>query len=354
MKDGSMAQLEATVHTIARRMGFQVLLRAAVVSLSLGLAVAAPLVLAQRLLCFAASPALLALVPLWVAAAAALGAGISRWPGAEEAALRADAQLNLHERLTSALTAGTGPLPDLLRADAENRAAAIDARGLFPIRWPRRAALLPILGAALLVALLLPPLDLLGWQAARNTRAAERNAARQATSTAQKELAHLARRAGRQGLGDAAQAVGSAERSAEAVLRANAPDEIRQAALQAAKELEKSLKAQQAAPSADGEKARQLLQQALRAVSDWRRQAGGPSLEGPPGDVARPAASPTSPHVIREQPTPPEPEAAAELNRRLVEAGATAEVAQARQRVPWRYRNVVRRYFAPTPSPHRP
>ncbi len=349
-----MAELEATVRTIARRLGFQALLRAAILGLTLGLGLAALLVLAQRLLCFAASPATLALVPLLVAAASALAAGISRWPRAEEAALRADARLGLRERLTSALTAGTGPVPDLLRADAENRAAAIDVRGLFPVRWPRRAVLLPILGAALVVALLLPPLDLLGWQTARQARAAARDAARQAAITARKELARLARRAGKQGLGDAAQAVGSAERSAEAVLRANAPEEIRQAAVQAAKELEKSLKAQQAARSADGGKARQLLQQALRAVNDWRRQAGGPSPEGPPGDVARPAASPTSPRVIREQPTPPEPEAAAELDQRLVEAGATAEVAQARERVPWRYRGVVQDYFSPTPSPHRP
>lgn len=348
-----MAQLEITVRTIARRLGLRALLCAGVVHLSLGLGLATLLVLAQRLLSFAASPPLLALAPPLAAALIALAVGLSRWPHAEDAALRADARLNLQERLTSAVTTGAGPMPSLVRADAERRAAAINVERAFPLRWPRRAAMLPLLAAALVVGLLMPPLDLLGWQAARRTRATERQAARDAARGAREDLASLASAARNQGRAAAAQALAEAQDRAAAALQADDPRQIQREAARAERQLQDALNGPSAAASADpGE--RELLRRALRTVENWTRQLGGPTPDAADGKVARSPAPPEPSPFIREQSRPSEPEAPSDLERKLLEAGDAAEAALAREPIPWRYRAVVRRYFSSNPSRDQP
>lgn len=84
------------------------------------------------------------------------------------AALALDQALDNRERLTSALAVegSTRPLADAVREDAHAHAAGIDPRRVFPLRCGWGGSRLPwLIGSFLLLALLLPDIDVLGARA---------------------------------------------------------------------------------------------------------------------------------------------------------------------------------------------
>jgi hypothetical protein len=115
---------------------------------------------------------LLAAAALVAAGCAALVAGALRHPTALEAAVAADAQARLKERLASALSLGE-PATEMERAllaDARARAEAVRVEEAAPFVPPREARWLPApVALALLASLVVPQGDLFG----RKARAAE-------------------------------------------------------------------------------------------------------------------------------------------------------------------------------------
>ncbi|NQT53327.1 hypothetical protein HQ576_14815 [bacterium] len=361
IEDKDVDTVEAVVQAVRRRLGIEAVLRAGVAWLGVGLAAAVLLVLGQRLIAFGAHPAALALVPVAAGALLAAVDGLRRWPAPRAAAFAADALLHLHERLAAAWCAGAERLAGLLRADAERHASHVLAvhPDAFAVRRPARLWVLPLLALALLVALLLPSFDLLGWQAARAERAQRLVLARQATYLAADALRALAAAARRRGLHHTAQAVERAASAAAAAPAQQAPD----AAATAQADLRARLRNTQAARDAASDPAARkqlnrdadLLAQALRRVDHWRRDLAGGALQ-PIGPLAKdtpgrpsPAASP----FVHTTTPAPAPAALASLERRLLDARPAVEAAMTHDRVPWGYRAIVRRYFTPSPRPPR-
>ena len=112
---------------------------------------------------------------LVAAGAATLAAGARFRFGLVEAALAADLQAGLKERLVSALTVGT-PATDMERAlvaDAQERAANVDAAGAVPFAPPRELRWFPVPAAlAVLAALFLPQWDVFARKARADEAAA--------------------------------------------------------------------------------------------------------------------------------------------------------------------------------------
>lgn len=358
-----MDTVARVVGRIARRLGACALIRAVGRSLCVATAVAMVVVLAERLLSLGVSTATAIGVPLAVGTMFGVALGLARWPGRTTSALRADARLGLDERLSSALAAGDGPMAELLHADATRCAAAIKLRESFPVELGLSAQALPLLAALLVVAVLVPELDLLGRGRARTARAAQAAAAGAAVAEAQAALDSLRDRARERGLGGAAMALDDAARA----LAATAPGS---GAAETAREADRIKGALDARREANGRalgaasseeqkerllRQRDLLANAARAVERLRGRlaGGGGGPAGPP--ERRPTTAKDSgkepvggqPLFARPQETPPSPHEAAALARRLVAARDAAAEAMSHARIPWRYRGVVRRYFSP-------
>ena len=347
-----MDRTTAVVRTIGWRLGAQALLESAVLWLSLGLGAAAVLVLAERLLSLGASVLFLAAVPIAAACTLAAARGLVRWPDSATAALRADARLGLAERLSSSLAAGHGPMSDLLRRDATRHAEAIEPRESFPVRLPPRARAVAPLAVALAVALLLPPLDLLGWGAAREARA---RAVGEATRDAHDALGAISRSAREQGL----------SRPAEAVARVQAalasPDD---AEARAQAELDAAMDANAAARGASAADPRALaqldreddvLRRAARELERWRRRlaaARAAAAMGAGSDTA--AGAGRQFRFVRSDPSATHGPDAKTPETRPLAARPAATAAMTHDSVPWRYRVVVQRYFSTDKPPGGP
>lgn len=354
------------VRAVRWRLGVGGLLGLGARSLCAALGVATALAVAERLLAPGVSVVAAAFVPVLVAVALAVVLGAARWPRMMAAALRADGWLGLDERLSSALAAGEGPMAELVRADAARRIDTIDLTTSFPVTWPTSARAVPLLGALLVVALLVPELDLAGWGRARSVRVEAALAARAAAGQAQGRLQALRDSARRQGLGEAAKALDWTARELAAAGEPGArPREARAAADRVALAVDTARRANdeaQAKAETPDERDRRrraagLLAQAARAAEQFREQVGGQSSSHPTRPLTR-DGSDTSPgaqqaFVRKPPPTAPAPKVATLVDN-LIGARAAADEAMARDDVPWRYRAIVKRYFSPDENSFRP
>ena len=360
-----MEAVRGFVGSVGRRVGGQAMLEAVCGALALGAGCAAALVLAERVASRGGNAGLLAAVPLLAGCLAGLWAGARRWPSAFEAALAADARLGLAERLSTALTAGEGPMGELVRADAARRVAGLEPRQVFPIRPPARLrwVLLGVVG--LLAAAFVPPLDLFGWGAARAARAAERAAVRRAADAARVGLGKLAGMGREEGFDGTARSLEEAERALGSLAGASEPTapQAREVArkvqdgLNEAKAANKDAlgKALEPGERARRESERDLLVSADRIVEGLRRELAGESAGGilPAAgkkgaeEKAKAAERTQAMEFVRSQEPPPAPRETLELEARLLETRPGAEAAAARDDIPWHYRPVVRRYFSP-------
>jgi cysteinyl-tRNA synthetase len=184
------------------------------------------LLVAHRLVDLDVSLPLLGAVCLIAAGAAALAAGALRRAGALEAALVADAQARLKERLTSALTV-VSPATDVERAlvaDARARAEKLRAADAVPFVPPREIRWLPApLLIALLAALLLPSMDLLGRRARAREAAATTALLREQAKKLEVKKQDLLERAKVQKLTEAPKAAQEMQKLAE-LMKTGAPD----------------------------------------------------------------------------------------------------------------------------------
>ncbi|MFP4057215.1 MAG: hypothetical protein ACLF0G_10130 [Candidatus Brocadiia bacterium] len=345
------------VRCVVWRLRARALLGALTRWLCAGTVLAALLVLADRVLSLGVGDLTLVAVPCGAALLGGLATAWARWPSRLAAALAADARLGLEERLSTAMAAPQGLMADLLRRDAERHVSGADPHREFPVRPPGGARILIAGAGALLVALLLPQMDLLGWGAARQRRQAERQAVREATASARSQVRSLREAARRRGLEGAAAALGDVEDRLAQLAESGA--DAAQARAQA-RELQATVNAAREAPLGDGGRAppedalgrRDFLAGASRVLERCRRQLGDGAAGG---GVPRPAAGlegedegPAAPgaFVRADDVAVPAPESR-ELEWKLVTAGQTADAATARRQLPWRYRGVVRRYFSP-------
>ena len=367
-----MDKVQEFAARLARRLGAAEALRAVAVWLCAALGVAVALVLAERLLGvgMGVAPAVVAPVGLGLALAAA--SSVARWPGRMAAARRADTELGLEERLSSALSAGEGPMADLVRADAARRAEDVDLRQSFAIRWPALGRALPVLAALLVVAALVPELDLAGWGGARRAGAAEAASVRAAARQAQRALGALGDAAGRRGDGatrrllhDAGQAMDLLARTGAGAAQAAHTAAGVEARLDAARRGHSDAVGTAPSPEEVGRRLRRrdLLSNAARALRRFRAQVAGGAAGGVGaqamhnsstrhGSAAGPRQGEAA--LTRPQATPPVARAAAALAEELSAARGAADEAMARHDVPWRYRAVVKRYFTPHLESGRP
>ncbi|HUT37246.1 MAG TPA: hypothetical protein VNE39_27440 [Planctomycetota bacterium] len=359
-----MERVRAFVRSVARRLGTQGLLEAGGTWLSVGVGAAAALLAAERLVSLGANAGLLATVPIAAACLAGVAAGLARWPATHAAALAADAQLGLQERLSSALAAGKGPMADMVRADAERRVAALDPRREFPVRVPERFRWLALCAVGLAVAALVPPLDVFGWGAARAARRAEQAAVRRATDGARVGLGKLAGVGREQGLDRATQAIAQIDRALDN-LAATEPTaaKARDVARKVAEDLQRAKAASEdalgrAADAKERDKAegeRDLFVSTQRLLEDWERELAGGAPSGlrpvpgkAPDDKKGEEAAPSrAPEFVRAQEAPPAPRETAKVESRLLATRPAAEAATRRDDIPWQYRPLVRRYFSP-------
>jgi len=357
-------RVRAFVRSVARRLGTQAALEACGVWLTVGVGAAAGLLGAERLVSLGANAGLLVAALILAAGLASVAAGVSRWPGTHAAAVAADAHLGLQERLSSALAAGKGPMADAVRSDAERRVAALDARRQFSVRVPDRFRWLALCAVGLLVAALMPSLDLFGWGATRAACEAERAAVRQGASSTAAELAGLAG-AGRQG--GIEQTPQTLEQMGKQLEGLAAGDPTAEKALEAVQKMLKDLGDPKAANaealkrSADpkdrkkGEAERDLLLGAERLLEGWGRELAGLARDGarpipgkaPDGEKGKGAAAAASPELVRPQETPVVPRAAIKVESRLLVTRHAAVAAASRADVPPQYRAIVLRYFSP-------
>jgi len=366
-----MEQVKRFVRNAARRLGTQALLEAGAAALAAGFGAAALLVLAERLLAFGANLGLLVAVPLLAALLAGAVAGLARWPSLPRAALAADGRLGLDERLSSALAAGGGPMADLVRADAARHVAAIDLRQKLAVAPPRFSRALALAAIGLAVALLVPPLDLLGWGAARAARARERAAVREATDAALASIGKLGDSSKQQGLDRTARTLEQIERALRNVAGSDtSPAKARDAVDKVLRELDEARKANSEARKAEtnpkqldkAQREGDLLLRTSRVLEGWEEQLKGGSQGGPrvsPAETAKgkkkEEGGGTRPaEFVRATEPVPVPREAIKVESRLLTARPAADAAMRRDDVPWRYRALVRRYFSPDEEDARP
>ena len=251
----------------------------------------------------------------------------------------------------------------LVRADAARCAADIDVSTSFPVEWTLSARALPLLVALLVVAALVPDLDLWGRGRTRAARLAQAAAVRGAVAETQAELASLRDKARDQGLDGTAVTV---EGAARALGKASTP----QAGLGEAERAKDGLDARRQATdraldtaTTDAERQRLLrtrdvLANASRAIERLRERLGGSGsgagVASGRGGGALGAGDEPKAQFAQPQATPQAPADVEALSARLVAAQAGATEAMVQDRIPWRYRDVVKRYFSPNDSPSHP
>ena len=135
-------------------------------------------------------------VPIFfgVTAAAILATWAFKIPGLMEAALEVDGRLKVKERFstTLALSASADPFAEAARQDAYATAAALDVSERFAIRPTRRWALAAGSWAIVgLLALYMPPLDLLGRRAAENRLALQEEQVHRAQADVQRTVSRV-------------------------------------------------------------------------------------------------------------------------------------------------------------------
>jgi len=358
-----MDQVGAFVRRVARRFGTQALVEAGVRCLCVGLGAAALLVLAERLVSLGVDVALLAVACVLASCVAGVSLGLARWPRLEVAALRADARFGLAERLSTALAVREGPMGHLVHADAARRAGAIDLRTRLPVCAPRLWRVLPLVAVGVALAFFVPPIDLLGWDAARRARATARAAVRGVTDAARVDLGKVAGAARREGLDRPAEALHRIDRTlAELAASASAADAAAEAARRAFGELERARSAGDAAERAATEREERerlqresdILQSAHRVLERWRRglDAGARGALPPGANVAPKkkndgAGGAKAEDLVRSHEPLPVPPDTARVEGRILAARTAAAAAMRRETIPWRYRAAVRRYFSP-------
>jgi len=285
-----MTPVERFARSARWRLGADALMRRGAWALCAALGVATALVVAERLLAVGVAEGAAVVLPLAVMLALALGVSVARWPREMAAAVATDQRLRLDERLSSALAAGEGAMADLVREDAARHLDGVSPAEAFPLRWPAVARLVPLLGAALVLALLVPELDLLGIGEARRLAAA---------------------RGGGLGVGGRpAQGTRTGPGTGPRIVQVGG------------------------------------VGTGTAVSPDTRQPAGlGPARPSTrDAGVGEPRASDA---FVREAPAlSPSPKLTA-LVEGLAAARAAAEEAMARDAVPWRYRGVVQRYFSP-------
>ena len=301
------------------------------------------LVAAERLVALPAPPEVLGALPVLCGAFVGLTLGLSRWPGLAEAALAADARFALQERLSSALAAGKGPMAELVRQDATRHAASLDLRATLPLRMPRSWPALAAGALTLVVAALLPPMDLLGWRAQRQAAEREHRLVRNATTAARARLSQL-------------QAVAGGQEITRAVDRQLAELLARRPGLKDT--VERGARLQQQTERALAEAERQIARTtdptrrselegeraaaaaASRILAEWLENLGAVHQPERSGDGSSAEA------FVRLQEAPAAPERVKQVGETLAQGSAAARAALRRDEIPWRYRRVVQRYFA--------
>lgn len=365
-----MDDVRRFAHKVGTRLGVQALLDAASGWLCLGLGAAAAAVLAERLLALGVPVPLLVAAGLLAASFAGVVAGVSRWPTLQRAALAADARFALDERVSSALAVAAGPMTGLLQADAVRHTQPIALRRALPIAPPPSVRALALLAVALAAAAFVPPLDLLGWGAARAARATELADVRRATEAVRLSLGKLAAAGRNEGLPRTEQQLNQIDqRLAGVAASETTASQAREAAKRMLDELDKARAASEAAAKAaadptqraKAEAERDLLLSSARVIEGWQRELAG---EARGGTRPQPGKAPDSKkgvegtgekasEFVRPAEAPSVPREAMKVEARLIEARPAAEAAVRRDDVPWQYRSVVRLYFSPTTEPER-
>jgi len=356
-----MDALRRVAREAARKMGLQEVADACGAGACAGLATACLLVLAERLLAPGLAAGVLVAAPVAVGLLAGLSIGAARWPCLEAAALAVDRRFALAERLSSALTAGEGAMAELVRADARRHVAPIDLAVRMPLRPPRLWVALVLCGVGASMALLVPQMDVLGWRARRESEAGRRERVARAAQAAAASLVRLAGVGRENGLERSAAVL---ERAAKEIASTASAGQTARAAEKVGAALTKAMDANsEALRLAGAEEREKLLRErdmqlgAASVVRRWRervgaRGGGDPTERGKGSEVAKDggheAAEPSQ--FVLSQGTPERPAGAAALEERLVAAGPAADAALARRDIPWRYREVVRRYFSPDES----
>jgi len=213
-----------------------------------------------------------------------------------------------------------------------------------PRSWPALAA-----GAlTLVVAALLPPMDLLGWRARR--QAAEREhrlvLVRNATTAARARLSQLQAVAGGQEITRAVD-----RQLAELLARHPGLKEAVQSGARLQQQTERALAEaeRQIARTTDptrrseleGERAAATA--ASRILAEWLENLGAVHQPERIGDGSSAEA------FVRLQEAPAAPERVKrvkQLGETLTQGSAAARAALRRDEIPWRYRRIVQRYFA--------
>jgi hypothetical protein len=233
------------------------------------------------------------LAPLAAWLLAVLALSVLRPLSLRRVARRADLELGLKERLSTALEMESRPGPGLATSlisrqhrDALDVARAIEPRRAFPLRWQRRpliaAALLAL--AALALALLPNPMDDLLAERQAVARAVEEQADQVAKLRQEVEEAESLSPEDREALlrqldellrdleanpGDREEALADLSRAEEALRRQLDPDSgARQAALEALAGQLQSLAGQEADPAADAEDLAETLQALAEQLED--------------------------------------------------------------------------------------
>ena len=338
-----MDAIAGFVKRFAMRTGLERLLASVATWLAAGLWCGAVLVAAERLVALPAPPEVLGALPVLCGAFVGLTLGLSRWPNLAEAALAADARFDLQERLSSALAAGSGPMAELVRQDATRHAASLDLRATLPLRMPRSWPALAAGALTLVVAALLPPMDLLGWRARRQAAEREHRLVRNATTAARARLSQL-------------QAVAGGQEITRAVDRQLAELLARRPGLREAVEAGTRLERQTGRLLAEAERQiakmtdplrrselegeRAAAAAASRILAEWLENLGAARQPERIGDGSSAEA------FVRPHEPPPPPKQLERLSEPIAQGSAAARAALRRDEIPWRYRRIVQRYFA--------
>ena len=234
-------------------------------------ALVAGLVAVAAVLCQRAFSVRLPLIPaVAVLAAVAAAYVLIRWwlrrPSLMQIALAIDERLALRERFSTTLAVGRSedPFAAAVRAETYARLPRVNVARHFPIRLSRCWALAAAgWAAAALLALYMPPLDLLGREVAEKKAAAEEKRLEEARATVKQEVTKIEAMVKQLGAAEMAAELAKLNEAAPGAL----PAEIRRQAIRALGELPAKLQQSQAGERAEAAQALQQMMKQLKLPS---------------------------------------------------------------------------------------
>ncbi len=181
MRGNTADPLVASLQRVRRRLALQQWIHFSIRSLWYSLSACVAAVVLVKLFPALGEPQFLCLALLALGLATAAGLAVRRRPRLVDAALEADRRLGLDERLTSSLALADreGGMYTALHADARRHLAQLDVVRAFPLVPPRSTRWLLVPLAAVVLASLMPELDVFQFRE------------RQAEAKAREEARHL-------------------------------------------------------------------------------------------------------------------------------------------------------------------